>query len=412
MKTYSLIAAALAAVGLVSSANGQAVVRITGSTAFRAQVNRVLHAGTGIFDNTPTVIGTPYSDGASQLVFSNTIASSPTVIKVSWTGSEAGIAALANVSIINPSASNNAAILPGTPEPTWLDTATGLTLNDVNHPDIAMADTSQAVSLTQGGGVVDKGTVGVVQFCWMKGKSNGQPGWTNLSNITLPQVNILLSQGIQALTFFDGNINDANTSVVAVGRNKGSGTRVNELISATYGVTKNVIQYAVSPTYAQNGTLNTASSSTPINDAAIVNIGNDGFDSGKGVAQTLLMTAGGGTLTTIPVGFLGLNDCASVQPLNSDGVSAPSGGSQQYLTVNGVPYSDANISVGTYDAWGHEHLLTGSFTSTIGATVAGKLVTQIPAQATGGIFGIQYNIGVTMFADRPGGGDTGFVSIQ
>jgi hypothetical protein len=408
MKTCSLITAALLAAGLVSTASAQTVVRITGSTAYRANVNKALHAGTGIFDGVPTVVGTAYADGASQLVFSNTISSSPVVIKTSFTGSEAGIAALAGVAIPNNVGGQPPANLPGTPQPTFLDTATGLTANDVASPDIAMADTSQAVSLTQGHGVVDGGIVGVVQFTWMKGKNNGQASWASLNNVTLPQLNVLLSAGTQLLAFFDGNINDSSTTVVAIGRNKGSGTRVNTLIETLYGVGKVVNQYAVSPTY-NAGVLVTASSATPINDAAIASIGNDGFDSGKGVAQTLLMTAGGGALTTIPIGYLGLNDAITVQALAAGGTNAPAGG--QYLTLNGVLYSDQAIAVGQYDFWGHEHILTGAGTSATGNTVATKLAAQIPAQTTGGILGIQYNIGVTMFADRPGGADTGFVSI-
>ncbi len=144
-----------------------------------------------------------------------------------------------------------------------------------------------------------------------------------------------------------------------------------------------------------------------------MNIGNDGFDSGGGVANTMLMTKGSGTLNTIPIGYLGLNDAITIKALNSDGVSAPSGGSQQYLTLNGVAYSAAAIENGSYDFWGHEHLLTGTTTSAIGATVASELVSQIPVQTTGGILGIPYitsGANQTMFVDRTGGADTGFVT--
>jgi hypothetical protein len=412
MNKLPLITAALVAAGLVSSASAQTVVRITGSTAFRANINRALKAGTGIFDAAPTVVGTTYADGASKLVFSGTISTAPVIIKTSFTGSEAGIAALANVAVPNNVPGQPAANLPGTPKPTFLDTVTGLTANDVSSPDISMADTSQVVSLTQGGGVVDKGIVGVVQFVWMKAKNNGQPGWSKLSNVNIPQLNVLLGSGAQDISFLTGNLADAGNLVAVVGRNKGSGTRVNTMIQALYGVGKSVIQYAVNPTYT-SGVLVNASAATPINDSAIKAIANDGFDSGSGVANTLNMTAGGGALTTIPIGYLGLNDAIGVQALNADGVSAPSGGSQQYLTVNGVAYSDNAISVGAYDHWGHEHVLTGSFTSATGQTVATALVAQIPVQTTGGIFGIKYitsGANQTMFADRPAGGDTGFVS--
>ncbi len=410
MKNLSLITASLLAVGLISTARGQTVVYLTGSSSFRANANRALHAGTGIFDAAPTVVGTAYTDGANQLVFSGAISGNPVVVKTSFTGSEAGIAALADVAVPNNVQGQPAANLPGTPQPTFLDTATGLTANDVHSPDISMADTSQAVSLTQGHGVVDQGIVGVIQFVWMKGKNNGQANWAHLSNITIEGINVLLAAGKQDLSFFTGNPNDFGTPVVAVGRNKGSGTRVNALLQSLYGVSKSVIQYAVSPTYTA-GVLDKASAATPINDAAIVSIANNGFDAGSSVANTLNMTVGGGALTTIPIAYLGLNDAINVQTLATGGVSAPVGG--QYLSVGGVLYSDAAIENGSYDYWGHEHVLTGSSTSATGAKVAAALVTQIPAQTTGGVFGIPYTTSgpnQVMFVDRPAGSDTGFVT--
>jgi hypothetical protein len=409
MNKLPLLTAALIAAGLVSSATAQTVVRLTGSTAYRANVNAALHAGTGIFDAAPSNLGPAYSAGANQLVFSGNISGNPVLVKTSFTGSEAGIASLVNVSVPNNVSGQPQANLPGTPQPSFLanDGSAG---PDVSSPDISMADTSQAVSLTQDSRVHDVGIIGVVQFVWMKGKNNGQANWAHLSNITIPQMNVLLSGGKQDLSFFTGNGGDFGTPVVAFGRNKGSGTRVNTLIQALYGVGKAVQQYAVSPTY-NSGVLVTAASSTPINDGAIVNIGNDGYDSGKGVAQTLLMTGGGGTLTTIPIGYLGLGDAITVQPLLNDGsanAAAPANG--QYLTVNGVLYSDQAINNGSYDHWGHEHVLTGPFTSATGATFASRLKSALPTFAAGGSSGLPYNLNVTMFADRPAGGDTGFVT--
>jgi hypothetical protein len=409
MNKLPLFTAALAAAGFVSSTQAQTVVRLTGSTAYRANVNAALHAGTGIFDAAPSNLGPAYSAGANQLVFSGNISGNPVLVKTSFTGSEAGIASLVNVAVPNNVSGQPQANLPGTPQPSFLanDGSAG---PDVSSPDVSMADTSQAVSLTQDSRVHDVGIVGVVQFVWMKGKNNGQANWAHMSNITIPQMNVLLSGGKQDLSFFTGNGSDFGSPIVAVGRNKGSGTRVNTLVESLYGVGKAVQQYAVSPTYSA-GVLVTAVSTTPINDAAVVNIGNDGFDSGKGVAQTLLMTAGGGALTTIPIGYLGLSDANSVQTLVNDGTAnatAPSAG--QYLTVNGVLYSDAAINNGSYDHWGHEHVLTGPFTSATGTTIASRLKTVLPASAAGGSTGLPYSLNVTLFADRPAGGDTGFVT--
>jgi hypothetical protein len=409
MNKLPLLAATLVAGGVVTSANAAfTVVRITGSTAYRANVNNLLNTAGKVFDNAPTLLGPAFSAGASQLVFSNTISGANVIIKTSFTGSEAGIASLVDVAVPNNVSGQPNANLPGTPQPSFLanDGSAG---PDVSSPDISMADTGQSVSLTQDNRVHDVGIVGVVQFTWVKAKNNSQANWAHLVNVTLPQLNVLLG-GKQDLSFVTGTSADFGTPLVVVGRNKGSGTRVNTLVDTLYGVGKAVNQYAVSPTY-NNGVLVTAVSSTPINDTAIVSIGNDGFDSGKGVAQTMLMTAGGGALTTIPIGYLGLGDANSVQALVADGTAnaaAPAGG--QYLTLNGVLYSDQAINNGAYDFWGHEHVLTGPFTSTTGTTVANSIKANLPATALGGSSGLAYALNVTLFADRPGGGDQGFVT--
>src|SRR5579863_2819669 len=141
MKNLSLITLGLVAAGLVSSASAQtATVYITGSTAYRANVNKALKAGGSPFSGASVNIGAAYADGASQLVFSNNIGSTPILIKTDFTGSEAGIASLAGVAVPDNVPGQPNANLPGTPTPTFLSdagTATGAG-SGTHAPDIAM----------------------------------------------------------------------------------------------------------------------------------------------------------------------------------------------------------------------------------------------------------------------------------
>jgi hypothetical protein len=434
MNKLPLVTGALLAAGLVS-ANAQNVYRLTGSTAYRANVNAALKAGTGIFDNSAgtQVIGTAYSASAPQLVFSNLLNGTATYIKTSFTGSEAGIAALGNNAVDNTQPPNPAANLPGTPKPVYLDTATGLTANDsTSNSDIAMADTSALVSLTVNNGAVDRGICGVVQFTWMKGLNNGQAGWSDLVNVTVPVLNVLLKSGAQDESFVTGLQADVGTTIGIVGRNKGSGTRVNTLIETLYANTANatVKQYAMSPVYTA-GVLQVPAATVTFADGGWTPINNDGFDSGGGVKNTMLMSKNGGaTPTIIPIGYIGLNDANGVQaitvaayaisggppngPTIANAGSVTTGGTSQYLSLNGVAYSDEKISNGSYDFWGHEHVLTGPNTQAGAVSVATNIKNQAAALATGGLNGYPYvtTVGTTqtMFVDRPGGADTGFVS--
>jgi hypothetical protein len=425
MKNLSLITAGLLAVGLVSAASATETLYITGSSAYRGNVNNSLkNDGTalGLDSNTSTVIGAAYSTTASSLVFSNTISGgTPILIKTAFTGSEAGIASLLDVTITDPTPGFPAAPLKNTPLPTFLsDAGTSSGTGSGTHaPDIAMADTSQTVSLTKTPAltVVGNAAVGIVQFVWMKGTNNSQVSYAHLQNLTLPQLNVLLSAGQLDLSFFTGVSDDFGTTIKLVGRNFGSGTRVNCLIETLYGVGKSVSQYAANPTYAANGVLNTPSTVTSLTEAQFVNIGNDGYDSGGGVAAILGST---GSFTCIPVGYIGLVDATSIAGVTlggsaitgstaagwENGFFAPSGG--QFLTLNGVAYSDQAIINGAYDYYGHEHMLVNSSTSQAdGITLAGKLFTDLQNSLTGGINGIPI---ADLYADRPADADSGFVT--
>src|SRR5882724_11188110 len=149
MKNKSLVTAGLLAVGLASSASAVDVY-ITGSTAFRANVNNALN--TAIFDGgSPTTVNPSFASGASQQTFTGTIGGTAFNVFVDFTGSEAGIASLTGLTIANnvqdDNGINHNGNLPGTPSPTFRNTSGAGTFT--HAPDISMADTTSAVSLSK-----------------------------------------------------------------------------------------------------------------------------------------------------------------------------------------------------------------------------------------------------------------------
>lgn len=399
MKINKLITAALISVGLVSAASASStvtisgttytVVYITGSTAFRANVFNAVDNGTGswatnsgsstlglgVFDTTPTLQPTTATGGTSVYNAYGTINGTPYLLSFDFTGSEAGIASLEN-STITYSVPNNAfpsspssgvATLPGTPTPLGFinPTSTGNTIAGIT-PDLAFADTSVAVSLSPASGVKEDGIVGVIPFEWVKGKSSSaSSSYTDLVNVTTPEVLTLLGTGKQGASYFTKNPSDTD-NVYLIGRNKGSGTRVNTLLEPYYGVTTAVKQYAPGNSSYVSGVL-TVGSVTALSTSGngLVYISNEGFDAGSGVAKTLEDDVHGYTLGSkgvITLGYLGISDAT--------GTAIPGGAVA--LTLDGVAESDASVILGTYPFWGHEHLygLTTQSSSTPGGIIA------------------------------------------
>src|SRR5690242_19042635 len=115
MKVNAAFTAALVALGIVSHASADNVVYLTGSTAFRSTVYNALHTPGTVFDGavTEAEFGSSQS-GANYMLFHGNINGTATYIDCAWSGSEAGIASAANVTI-----DNDGTPLAGSPE-TWL----------------------------------------------------------------------------------------------------------------------------------------------------------------------------------------------------------------------------------------------------------------------------------------------------
>ncbi|HEY3762961.1 MAG TPA: hypothetical protein VGN23_14545 [Verrucomicrobiae bacterium] len=453
------ITSALLALGLISAASmayadstvsigGQsyAQVFITGSTAARGNVFNAVntaHASGGVFDSVPTYVtaglGAAPTGSTSAYTAYGTIGGTRYCLCLDFTGSEAGLWALEHTTtgagIPNPVAANTLhgntaspnAVIPGTPEPTgFIDPNSGNALTA--NADLAMADTSQAVSLSAPptfAALHDYGIVGAVTFEWVKGKNSSPDGsWNHLANITDPEANILLGSTPQVADYFTGNVADQD-DVYVVGRNKASGTHQNTMLDTLHGTTTGVNQWVVnSATYNGSGVLTVGTVESISSAGGISTVGNDGFDSGGNVASTLECDAAGYTDTfgfpVVMVGYLGISDA-----------NTAIGGGAAALTLNGVAENDETVENGTYSYWGHEHLYgtvsEDSAVQAIAQSLAGTTAIESfgsgtptgALQAAGGLGGGEANPGSTqssiispefMAADKPSGGDAGYAS--
>lgn len=450
MKMIKLITGAMLALGLVSSARAVAsfgstnVVYITGSTAFRAGLFQALTNNS----STPSVfdVGTPVSNplgaasGTSAYYVVGQISGSYVMISVALTGSEAGVASLtgntvtynppANTDLHRPSTGN--VTLVGTPSPNGFKDPLALANSGVATPDLAFTDTSVAVSLYPNANVVSHGMVAVIPFVWAKGYSSApDDGWTNFVNVTSQTLPVEFNSA-QNLAFFTGIATHTN-KVYLIGRNEGSGTRVNTLadqfVQNAYGVVK---QYAASTAGYTNGVLTVGDKTAAITTNRTVNgtagvhllaVNGDGFDSGSGVIATLYTDTAGSGLYTL--GYSGLGDATSLR----NNTYATIGGSGQLLTVDGVPENDGNVTSGAYHMWGHEYLYGNTATASdttvtaVANALAGTTVyTSCAGFAASSAFEAHAGLGgatpsarslfidpALMHCERPSGADYGFL---
>jgi len=450
MKFTTQLMAALAGLGLVSQAMAtDPVVYLTGSTAFRSTVFKALsdQSGTtnGIFMPGSLTFGTWGNASASSgnyMVFhgelTNAGAANGQLVYVdcAWSGSEAGIASACGATLTNTLRDGVLTNLNGSPE-TWVDypTATlaaapagnvqsgspgkngapanGAQLEASSHiADLAQADTSQAISftpvipgstpaakLTQ---LVPFGTEAVVTFTVSR-NVNPTPSqdWLDCSNITLPQLNIMLANGLAPASFISGNTNDQEICYL-VGRNFGSGTRMNMLADSSYGAHKAVIQNSIG-----NG-VDPRDPAQSVTTLLLQNEGNNGYESGGNVAKAMSNT--GGSSTT--------GSCQQADPINpgtnwfamcyvgpSDALNTGNNGGQtpplflntnNWVTVDGEFSSNASIERGQWWLWGNEYLYGKNGISGIQNSVGNALFNAVISQV------ISQNFGVA-----PGGHDPG-----
>jgi hypothetical protein len=406
MKFNKLVTTALLGLGLVSQAGAANPnqVFVTGSTAFRSQAFLGIRA---LFDG-----GNPQQafrggssttgNNAQYMLFHGSIGTVETYVTCFWSGSEAGIASVAQPNthqVFYLKTDGTVSFTTNSSPPT-----SGETNSFATNSDITFADTSQSVSLTTTPGLVPLGTnggiIGIVPFVWAKNdnQSSQSNEWVHITNIDDAQARQMLA-GPNPAALLTGNVSDTNMNVYCVGRNNGSGTRVNTLAASRYGIKVNVDQFNIGGFPHSNGTsLGLAENADP----------NDGYDGGGDVEKALGSPAAGNAGSCnqtdpftsghgwIAVGYLGMGDATTL--LGDGGV---------WLTYNGVPENNQTVEEGQYNFWGHEWVYGRVGISGFPSTFGGNL-----ANAVGGLIGgsnpANSDTGIQlrfMHADKPS--DTG-----
>jgi hypothetical protein len=280
-----------------------------------------------------------------------------------------------------------------------------------------MADTSQAVSFTSEVSfpLKDYGIVGIIPFTFMKGyEATPDAAWNNCNNVTLPQMNVVIGTSVPAGFITGSSADSANDSAVVVGRNYGSGTRANVLLTLLYGVTKPVDQFVYQSGYpsspASSQGILTFNGTFTVDTAGVTEVANDGFDSGSGVQK--VMNVDGTGQGILLLGYLGLSDAKNAF------THANGGGAAQYLKYNGVYESDNNVIQGNYEYWGQEHLLghnsPASLTLAVGNAIKSGIAAQLLSTGSGSATGdvstnpSQSAVLPTALMQVTRGSDTGF----
>jgi hypothetical protein len=448
-----LVYLTLAAAGMVSAATAAPVtLYLTGSTAYRGSIYTALRNANGVSGGTlfdangvngstadPSVLSPASTDssGANKLVYHGFKNGVEYIINCAFTGSEAGIAAVAGTTIGNvrvpanfngtgfPAALTSTFPLPGVPvkfldpaaTPAYSADATSTTL-----PDFAMADTGQSVSLTKSATLTDFGVVAIIPFTWAKNKNSAGSPRSSWANLTGVQHNTLFSfmAGGKVAAFFTGNSGDTD-NVFLVGRNKGSGTRVNTMTDTLY-YPSTPVQNCVLAAYDLGTGVLTFFGDSANTGQPTVSAGNpkafadadvkqapsgDGMDSGGFVAQELQCDGSGAT--KVLVGYLGIGDAKTAR--DGKGNAANPGGAV-WLTLDGVAESNGAIEQGQYSFWGHEHLFAQQTPSSDAATLGPLLKTALlnAAGTLGSVAANQDSAIGTSFMGTTDKGDTGWPS--
>jgi hypothetical protein len=360
MKKQLVIAAAVLALAGAASAQTTNIVRLTGATAYRAQVHQSI---TNLL-NTGFVYGysgTSFS-GASQSQFIGTLKNGGQIvnIKCSWGGSVGGVRTLTQNLTVG----------------TWLNRDANLTTagtQDLNSgydsavtADIAMSDAGQGATPFPSPTLTSY-KVGIIPFVWTR--NVGSPN--TLTNITALQAQTLLQDGKLPFSMFTGNSSDTKP-VIVIGRNLDSGTRLTCFAECGYGATTMPIQYKINASGSAIATNGIVFYPAETIQGIFCDEGQSGYNSGGNVKDALNLTGSGSYTAADPeftegcwiLGYLSTSDAANVTGNGSGAMN---------LNYNGVPYTLDNVKQGLYTFWSYEYLLYRSSLGGVQKIVADQI---------------------------------------
>jgi hypothetical protein len=397
MKLTKLMLTALAGCAVVSSVRAADVtLHLYGSTAYRRAsfeaIGNLYNGGaTNIEYATASAILTTTTTGptspafaASNILWQGTIgvgslAGKNVNIYCNWSGSVSGIE-----SVASDPAQTVTVFLPVPPDTTF-------THHSSSTVDVAMGDCFQDVTPVNanvnGFDAVNEANVAVLEFIW--GKGTGSPA--GLTNIEPWTADSILTLGKIPMSQFTGNSSDVTNTIYVTGRNDDSGTRIITETDSHYNVGDPVIQYLTTAnTYVYYGAGNN-----------IVPGDGDGAISGGTVASALgaartppiVITDQHGAKTTNSnaylIGYVAVTDAMGSATFTggegSNTLSTVSGSPTvpvaQWLSYNGVPFSEAAIREGSYTMFGFEHCDFNNNASTTVQNFAADYRTKLAAEA-------------------------------
>jgi hypothetical protein len=342
MKINKFIAFGALFAGLVSFAQGQVVVNITGATAFRDAAHNTIvalmqeNAGTCLRARADITL--PGGSSASNLrIYKGTIDGVAYIIRATFSGSTQGILDVADQNAIHFLKTDTTVANNNDTSALVLNTNTATAA-----PDMAFSDVDKLLSARPNANL-GGGPVGVVPFMFVGGV-NIPAGVTNMTD----QIhNTLWSLGSIPASMMSGASADATTTLYATGRNNGSGTRASILSETRYGSFNDVIQY--------NATLGgTADGNGTVGSPTLFASGTNGGHTSNSTVKSMLTRTP--PANTVYVSYLTVSDALTATGYNaSTGVSTAGQGAKA-LTYNGVRYSPANVNSGAYTLWGAQQL--------------------------------------------------------
>lgn len=385
---YALLFSVLA---IASATNASAITRvfnITGATAFRKAANSTIKTMLGGAATKFAYTGTQGLDGTNRAIFEGTMPvqfpGDIIIVRASWSGSTQGVLDLADANSIQ-------FLADGIGDAGNTLTTAGQRLGEAGDPTPlyenavarwAFSDVDKLLS-TRPNAPLAGGPVGVVPFQFMRSEGS----LAGITDMTDQIHRVLWAAGQLPASILTGNAANAGTTVLATGRNNGSGTRALVLAETGYGAFTNVVQYTATFTGTRteaSARINAISAFAP----------NDGHSSNSGVRDMLTRSMVDATFDSSPV------DACFVSYLTiSDAISATTEGAVP-LTYNGIPYSDAAVISGQYTLWGYQQFYQGSSPTASENLFDARLRALVPVDLVANNAGIPI---LTMAVTRTGG---------
>lgn len=367
---------ALGALALGVASHAEAQMRISGSTAFRSNMHTAISAQ--FVPGTLRIAHTGASlSGSRNVIFQGTLASDNVTVftvQTAWSGSEAGIKAVAG-----PDASNLLTFLPVGSLPgsgTRANVPTG-EVNESANANVAMSDAFQAASIYRGifqtvtyqtlvaanvAGGVGQRPLGVVPFKFIA--TTGAP----FTSITAQQARSLFSTGFLPLSMLTGNTADQDGVVYAIGRDPDSGTRLTALAETGLGAQAVVSQYEpkiggarilASRTVVAGDRFDSAQNLWPagtVNGISVIE-GNGGYPSGGDLAIATRYLPPVGEKTYY-VTYAGTNDAdPNITNATQPATELSFNGATLGLAVGGSYRNNTVLTEGRYTFWSYQHML-------------------------------------------------------